>query len=285
MLTAQVVGFRIAARLARLTGRLLSNNLPLLSTEVRETIAAALQATHASDEIDAITRRYATDVWVNFIETEYAHRLISVATVEKTVRCGEGVDRLIETIRAGRGVVGAGAYFGNHQVGMTAIGLLLNGRVSGIISPMQHSTQQRWMAGMVRRKLARLFPRGDAMRSAAMALRAGHLALIISEHSSKRRNAVEVEFLGKKHRFHPSAALLACRTHSPLVVLTCHRIESEFRFEMRVREWLEPPARGGREWSRAATVRVISSLESAIRERPDQYAWMHRHMLAGHARE
>ena len=56
MLTAQVVGFRIAARLARLTGRLLSNNLPLLSTEVRETIAAALQATHASDEIDAIWR-------------------------------------------------------------------------------------------------------------------------------------------------------------------------------------------------------------------------------------
>ena len=56
MLTAHLVGFRIAARVARLAGRFLSNNIPLLRTEVRETIAAALQATHTSDEIDAITR-------------------------------------------------------------------------------------------------------------------------------------------------------------------------------------------------------------------------------------
>ncbi len=285
MLTAQVVGFRTAVRVARLAGRFLSNNIPLLSTEVRETIAAALPTTHTSNEINAITQKYATDVWINFIETEYVHRLMSAATVEQVVRCGPGVDRLVETIRAGRGVVGAGAYFGNHQVGMTALGLLLKGRVSGIISPVQHSTQQRWMAGMVRRKLARLVPRGDAMSGTALALRAGYLALIISEYSSNRRNAIEVEFLGKRHRFHPSAALLAWRTRSPLAVLTCHRLDDEFRFEMRVREWLEPPARGGREWSREATVRVISSLESAIVERPDQYAWMHRHVLAGRTRE
>ena len=284
MLAAHTLGFETAARGARAAGQFLWNNIPLVHSGIRDTIAVALGETHGRAEIDAIARRYAIEMSLNYLETDFVHRKISAGNWRTQVRCCD-MDRLADAVRSGTGVVAASAYFGNHQVGMTAFGLMLGSKVAGIVSPLQHPVQQRWMAGMVRRRLAKLYPQGDAMHNAMRALGDGNLVLIIGEHLSQSRSAVEVTFLGKLQRFYPSAALLAWRKKCPLAVVTCHRLEAPFRFELRVREWLEPSGRRRYDWVREATVRAMTSLDAAIRERPEQYAWAHRHLLAGQTRE
>jgi lauroyl/myristoyl acyltransferase len=281
---AHVLGFEPTARIARRAGRFLWKHIPLMNRGIQDTVAAALAETRSPEEIDEIACRFTTDFWLFFLETEFIHRKITRNTWPRYVRT-HNADRLIEAVRGGRGVVGVSAYFGNHQVGMTALGCMLDGKVAGIVSPLQFMTQQRWMAGLVRRRLARLYPRGDAMNNSIRALRDGSLILLIAEHLSKGRHAVEVEYLGAVQPFHPSAALLAWRTRSPLAVVTCCRLDEPFRFELAVRDWIEPPSNGGRQWVRDATVRAIRALDQAIRERPAQYAWSGRQLLAGPAAE
>ncbi len=280
MLAAHTVDFATAARVARRAGEFLWKNVPFLYEGIRGTIASALQSTHDPDQIETIAREFATNTLLGFLEAEFIHRKLTRGTWRRHVRC-KNVERLAGTVRAGRGVVGVGGYFGNHQMGVTAFGHLLSGKVAGIVSPLQYTTQQRWMAGMVRGGLARLYPAGDAIHNAFQALRDGRLVLIMGEHVSSKRNAVEATFLGAPHRFYPSAALMAWRARCPLAVVTCHRLDEPFQFELGVRDWIEPLERGGKAWIRQATIRVARSLEASILERPAQYAWVNRHLLAG----
>jgi len=283
MLAAQIVGFDAASRAARMGGRFLWKHIPLFRDEIRRTIAAAFDTTPDDLRVEAIARAHATDLWRYHLETEFIHRLIRPGSWRRFVRC-VGTERLIDAIRRGRGVVGAGVYLGSHQAGMTALGCLLGGRVAGIVSPMQYSTQRRWMAGMVRRRLAKLYPRGDAIGNSLRALREGRLLLVIAEHKAGGKTGVETEFLGQRLRVPTSVAMLAWRTRCPIAVLTCTRREQPFTFEIRLHDWMEPPARGHRAWLADTTLRVTRSLEAAIREHPEQYAWVHRHLVAGRDR-
>ena len=167
MLGLQVVGFDQAARLARMGGRLVWRHVPLMNRRVRETIQAALRSSNSPDEIHEVARRYTTDLWLGFIETEYIFRRITARDWQRFIRW-RSIEPVVDAIRAGRGVVCGGIYLGNHQVGLTALGRLLRGNVAGIVSPYQYSIQQRWMAGLARRRLMRLYPSCAATASSAL---------------------------------------------------------------------------------------------------------------------
>ena len=282
MLALQVVGFDAAARLARMGGRFVWKHLPLMNRQVLETIQEALRAGHSPDEIDEIARRYTTDLWLGFIETEYIFRRITARDWQRFIKW-RSIEPVVDAVRAGRGVVGAGIYLGNHQVGLTALGRLLRGNVAGIVSPYQYSVQQRWMAGLARRRLMRLYPRGDAVRNSIRALRQGRLLTVIAEHSRESKTAVPVEYLGERRFFHPTAAMLAWRTQCPLVLMTCHRLDRPFQFQLTLHDWIEPPRmrRGRREWIHDTTVRVMKCFDAIVRACPEQYAWARQHQIAG----
>jgi lauroyl/myristoyl acyltransferase len=135
---------------------------------------------------------------------------------------------------------------------------------------------------MVRQRLAVLYPRKEAIRASVRALRSGRLVLIIGEHVSQSRASVTAEFLGRKQMTYSTAAAMAWRTRCPVAVLLCHRLREPFRFEGRLWDWIEPdPTQDRRAWIRTTTTRILRKIDTAVREHPEQYAWLRQHLLTG----
>lgn len=280
LLGSQVIGFAAAAEIARRSGDFLWNRVPLFRREVIQTIAKALADTHSPEQIEAIAREHARAFRLSLLETEFVHRQLTAGTWRKYVRL-VGFDRAIERVRNGRGVMAAGTYLGCHPVGMTTLGLCLNGRTAAIVSPKQYSVQQRWMAGLARRRLAKLYPVGDAMPRSLEALRQGRLLVMISEHVRAGLAAVRANFLGKQQGFHPTAAILSWRSRCPIAVIACRRLDEPFRFELKVYDWIEPPKDGRKQWTHETTLRIVRVLDDVVREYPDQFMWLRHHLLVG----
>lgn len=280
LFAAQVVGFSVAAEASRRSGRFLWKNVPLFRKDVTRTIAEALRETHSPEQIETIARTHAETFRLPLLETEFVHRKMNASNWHRHVRL-VGFEPVIERVRSGRGVMAPATYLGCHQVGMTALGWCLDGRAAAIVSPFQFSTQQRWMAWLARRRLAELYPAGDAIPRSLQALRRGWLVVMISEHVRSGSAAIRASFLGKEQGFHPSAAILAWRSRCPIAVIACRRLDEPFRFELGLYDWIEPPTSGRREWTHETTLRIVRVLDGIVREYPDQFTWLRQHLLAG----
>ena len=283
MFLAQVIGYEAAQRLVRFTGDFLWERIGLFRGGMIKAITTGLGEGYTAQEIEAIAHEYAKCWRMPFLEAEFAHRKLNRKNLNRHVRF-VGFERLLKRLGEGKGVMAAGTYFGSHQIGVTALGLLTGGRVAGIVSPYQFSTQRRWMAGLVRRRLADLYPAGEAIDGSLKALNEGCVVTIVSEHERRGRSAVVTRFMGKQQSFHPTAAMLAWRARCPIAVLSCRRLDDAFHFELGCHDWIEVPTDRRKQWVHETTLRIVNTLESVVRADPAQFAWLRQHFLIGQDR-
>lgn len=265
-------GYERAFQVAERLGRFLYDNVPSARRAVLLPLRDALEQTHSGAAIDAIARECVAHAISSHVVIAYIDRRVRPGTWERCVRMIDSKP-LADAMHAGRGVVVAAADHGENEVGMTAAGHYFGGRVAAIVGPVQSSIHQRWMADLVRRRVATLYPRVGALTHSENALSSGRMLFVIAHHVGRRGRGVTLRFLGRRQTFYPSAAMLAARAHCPLAVVTCTRTEGPYRFEMRVREFLDPPPDASLEWVHDATRRTLGALEAGILERPSQFLW------------
>ncbi len=119
------------------------------------------------------------------------------------------------------------------------------------------------------------FPKGAAgAKHLIRALREGkHLGMLVDQ---KFNDGIAVPFFGRAAMTAPAAAELALRFGCPLVAARVERLEGA-RFRLTVHPPLELPNSGDRRADVAETMRRINALfETWIRERPEQWLWVHR---------
>ncbi|MCC6217523.1 MAG: lysophospholipid acyltransferase family protein [Polyangiaceae bacterium] len=117
---------------------------------------------------------------------------------------------------------------------------------------------------------------GAAAHAARAALaRGGVVAMMIDQAPERRRGTVVQPFLGRAARIDLAPALLAARARVPLVVVFGRRGRDGV-VTGELRGVLCPPARGGRAWAEAAMREATRALDRFVRERPEQWLWMHR---------
>lgn len=269
--TMHVAGYERAMRVASWLGRFLYDRMPAVRRSVLPPLRDAL-GHRGSVDLETLARESVAHAMSTHVVIAFIERLIRAGTWARRIRV-LGAEPILEAVRAGRGVVIAGADFGENEVGMTAAGYHFGGRVAVIVNPFQSAIHQRWMAYMVRRRLATLYPRLGAVANSRTALRRGQVLFMIGHYLGERGRGVTLTFLGRRATYYPTAATLAARTHCPLAVVTCVRTDGPNEFELRVREFFEPPAHAPLEWIDDATRRTLSAFESAILERPVQFAW------------
>lgn len=272
MQVAQVIGLKASLRMAESAARLFYEHARGVRELVMPPIAACFGGERSSAELDALARACVVNDFRCNVEIEFIHRLLRRGSWQRHVRV-VGTERLDACIAAGRGVIAAGADLGNNEVGMTAQGLRSNGRVGVVVNPFQSAVHQRWMAGLVRRRLAALYPSEGALISGARGLREGRLVFIVPTYRDPKGRGARVTFLGQEGAFFPAVGMLAARTGCPVAVVTSRRLPGDYQFEVGVRDWIEPPTTPSKKWAQACTSRVLSVLDAAIRESPAQFAW------------
>ena len=126
-----------------------------------------------------------------------------------------------------------------------------------------------------RRKIAgELLPKGGrgARRAIATMQRGGHLAMLVDQ---KMNNGIAVPFFGRPAMTAPALAQLALRFDCPVVPARVVRLNGA-HFQLIVYPPLEVAKTGDREHDTLTLMTQVNTMiEGWIRERPEQWLWLH----------
>ncbi|UCH74690.1 MAG: lauroyl acyltransferase [Rhodospirillales bacterium] len=223
-------------------------------------------------EIDRIVR----GVWDNFgrIMGEWPHlnRLYRSGLSDRAEIIGE--EHLIKVRDAGGPLIGITGHFGNWEL-TGAIVSMFGLPLTVIYRPAQNPWVN-WLVELSRRDFTcGLLPKGrDAATGALTLLReGGHLGVLIDQ---KLNEGVAVPFFGRDAMTSPVAARLALRFRCPVIPIRAERTRGA-RFRITIYPPLALPDSGDRQADQTALLLEMNRmLEGWIRERPEQWFWVHR---------
>jgi Kdo2-lipid IVA lauroyltransferase/acyltransferase len=254
----------IGGALARLVGPWLG-----VSNRARRNLRAALPAL-AAPQIEAILR----GMWDNLgrVAAEYPHlRHIRVFETDGRVET-RGLEHLDQALAAGRRVTLFGGHLGNWEIAALAAGQY-GLDIAQIYRAANNPLIDRLIARL-RGESGELIPKGAiASRRAVAALRrGGHVSLLADQ---KLNEGIAVPFFGRPAMTAPALALLALRFDCAVLPARVERLHGA-HFRLTLDPPLDLPRTGDRDADVAALMRMVNeTLEGWIRERPEQWFWVH----------
>ncbi len=188
----------------------------------------------------------------------------------------EGKEILDESLDKKKGGLLLISHFGNWEL-MGFMSKLLQNRVAVIARPLK---KNRWVDRMVFeiRKTAGLevIPVEKASSKVIRALSQNQLVGILIDQRAKRSEGIGVDFFGKKAPTTPALAVLAMRTGAP--ILPVFMVRDGYRNHRLIfKEALQLIDTGDIKKDVETNTQLINhTLESMIRQYPDQWFWVHR---------
>jgi KDO2-lipid IV(A) lauroyltransferase len=241
-----------------------------ISGRARRNLAAALPELPAA-EIEVVVR----GMWDNLgrVAAEYPHLpRIRVFPPDGRV-VTSGLEHLDRAIAAGRKVIIFGGHLGNWEIAALAAGQY------GIdVAQIYRAANNRLVDRMIARfrgTASEFIPKGRvASRRALAALRRGaHLTLLVDQ---KLNHGIAVPFFGRAAMTAPALALLALHFDCAVLPARVERLEGA-HFRLTIHPPLEVPKSGERAADIAALMQAVNqTLERWIRDRPEQWFWLHR---------
>ena len=240
-----------------------------ISNRARRNLRTALPDLSAA-RIEAIVR----GIWDNLgrVAAEYPHlQRIRVFPPNGRVET-QGLDHLDRALAAGRPVILFGGHLGNWEIAALAAGQY-GLDIAQIYRAANNPLVDR-MISRFRGERGEFIPKGAiASRRAVAALRRGaHLALLADQ---KLNDGIAVLFFGRPAMTAPALALLALHFGCTVLPARVERLRGA-HFRLTLYPPLELPRSGDRDADVAALMREVNAtLEGWIRERPEQWFWVH----------
>jgi KDO2-lipid IV(A) lauroyltransferase len=225
----------------------------------------------SAGEIDGLVRA----MWANLgrVTAEYAH-LDKFRCYEPNGRVEVvGIEHLDAVRDSGTGALFFSAHLGNWEIltlGATQRGLAL----VQIYRAANNAAVDRLMARARRPVGGALHPKGHrGAREATAALRRGeHVAMLVDQ---KLGEGIPVPFFGRPAMTAPALATLALRHHCPVLPTRVERLRGA-TFRLTVYPPMAIPDSGDRKADALALmVNVNAIVEEWVRERPEQWLWLH----------
>jgi KDO2-lipid IV(A) lauroyltransferase len=214
-------------------------------------------------------------MWDNLgrVAAEYPHlRRIRVFETSDRVET-HGLDHLDEALADGRRVVIFGGHLANWEIAALAAGQY-GLDIAQIYRAANNPLVDRMIARL-RGGRGELIPKGAvASRRAVAALRrGGHVSLLADQ---KLNDGLAVPFFGRPAMTAPALAMLALRFDCAVLPARVERLRGA-HFRLTLYRPLDLPRTGDRDTDVAALMRTVNAtLEGWIRERPEQWFWVHR---------
>jgi KDO2-lipid IV(A) lauroyltransferase len=257
-----------ASALGGFTGRLIGPRLGI-TKRARLNLRAALPELTAA-EIETIIRR----MWDNLgrVVYEYPHlKKIKVFAADRVEV--HGLDNLKTALDVGRRVIMFSGHLGNWE-----IAALAGGQYGIDVAQIYRAANNPLVDAMLARlrgDAGELIPKGAvASRRAVAALRrGGHLSLLADQ---KLNDGIAVPFFGRQAMTAPALAMLALRFGCDVLPVRVERLRGA-RFRLTVYPKLPLPDSGDRTADTLALMTEVNqTIESWIRECPEQWFWLHR---------
>jgi KDO2-lipid IV(A) lauroyltransferase len=237
---------------------------------------ARLNLRRALPELDAAqTEAIIRGMWDNLgrVAAEYPHlRKIKVFAGDGRVET-RGLEHLDRALAAGRRVILFSGHLANWEIAALAGGQY-GLDIAQIYRAANNPLVDR-LVGRLRGDQGELIPKGAvASRRAVAALRrGGHLSLLVDQ---KMNDGIAAPFFGRDAMTAPALALFALHYDCDVLPVRIERIDGA-HFQLTVYPKLVVPGSGDRDADVLALMTEVNrTLEGWIRERPEQWFWLHR---------
>lgn len=240
-----------------------------VTKRARRNLSRALPELSAG-EIEATIRR----MWDNLgrVMAEYPH-LSRIQCFGPESRAEIlGVEHIDRALAARRQIVLVGAHLGNWEIAPLA-SAQYGMRVAFVYRALNNPLVDRMLGGL-RSPLTELVPKGPvASRRTLAALREGmHLGMLADQ---KQNDGIPVPFFGREAMTAPALARLALRYDCDVIPVRSERLDGA-HFRLTVHPPLALPKTGNQTADIAALMTAVNAtLEAWIRDRPDQWLWLH----------
>ena len=173
----------------------------------------------------------------------------------------------------GRGVIFLTGHVSNFELGAAAVAR--DHPMALVFKPLSNPGAEAWVTAIRRSIGVELLPIGAGVRGAVRRLRSGGAIAMLADQDA-RRDGVFVPFFGRPASTAAGPAWLSLATGATIVFCTITR-EADGRFVLR----FQPPLVPLGDAADAAAVRVLTArhtalLEAVVRERPEQWFWLHK---------
>jgi len=239
-----------------------------------ENLHLALGPERSEQEIRSVAKRVFQNLGMTAVEFFRMPRMGEEALRQKVEV--EGVEVLEGLLDNNRGGFLLLSHLGNWEL-MAPCGRFLGLGVSVVAKPIKKNPWlDRWVTEIRERVGLEVIPTEGASKKVLRALSRGRWIGILIDQRAKRREAVWVNFFGRKAPTTPALSVLALRTRAPVVPVFMVREEGgrhRLIFKEPVKLVDTGDVKGDIEVN---TGQMTQILESMIRQYPDQWFWVHR---------
>jgi len=239
-----------------------------------ENLYLAFGKEKSEGELLAIARRTFENLGMMAVEFFRIPRM-DVETFKKKVKI-EGLEEALRLLAKRKGALLLLSHFGNWEM-MGVMSKLIGDSIMVIAKPMkknmkmdQYITKIRNAAGL------EVVSSINASRTVIKALSRNRVVGILIDQRAKRSEGVWADFFGKKAPTTPGLAVLAMKTGAPVVPV--FMVRNGFgKHRLVIQEPLELVHTGDIKKDVEANTQLFNhTLESMIRQYPDQWFWVHR---------
>lgn len=238
-----------------------------------ENLTRAFPGEYLPDEIQALARAVFENLGRTAVDAARSDRLLLEGNAE-AVRI-DGLDRLLEARRRGKGVLVIMAHFGPWEL-LPIIAALRYEPVHVVARPLDNPRLDDLLTSMRERGGNRVIRKREAVQAILQVLRRGEtVGVLIDQHISEKEGVI-VPFFGRPASTASAPALIAMRSGAAVLPVGIMR-EHPGRYRVLIGE--EVPIR--RSGERRAdlvenTARFNAAIETMIRRDPGQWFWVHR---------
>jgi len=200
---------------------------------------------------------------------------MDLETYERKVET-EGVDEALKVLEKNRGALLLLGHFGNWEL-MALMSKVIQKNILVIAKPIKKNPWlERWFIESREGIGLEVIPPKNATLKVTQALSQNKVVGILFDQRGKRSKGIWADFFGRKVPTTPGLAVMALKSGAP--VLPVFMIRNGFeKHRLIVKEPLELIHTGDFQKDVEANTQLFNNtLESIIREYPDQWLWIHR---------
>jgi KDO2-lipid IV(A) lauroyltransferase len=228
----------------------------------------------STSEIRDIARRTFQNLGMMAVEFFRIPRM-DVKTFKERVKI-EGLDEAFKLFQKRRGIFLLLSHFGNWEM-MGVMSKVIGQPIMVIAKPMKRNERVDQFVTEIRNRAGlEVVSSIKAGRKVIQALSQNRVVGILIDQRAKRSEGIWVDFFGRKAPTTPSLAVLAMKTGAP--VLPVFMVRDGFqKHRLLIKEPLELIRTGDIKKDVEANTQLFNhTLESMIRQYPDQWFWVHR---------
>jgi KDO2-lipid IV(A) lauroyltransferase len=238
-----------------------------------ENLRRAFPDRYGPAEVEALARAVFANLGRTAVDVARFDRLLRDAPSD-AIRL-DGLERLRAARARGQGVLVIMAHFGPWEL-LPAVAALRYEPVHIVVRPLDNPWLDDLLTRMRERGGGHVISKRDAGQAILQALRRGEtVGILIDQHVTEKEGIV-VPFFGRPASTVFAPALIAMRSGAAVFPVGITR-EGRGRYCVRIRDEVALQRSGDLKQDLAEnTARFSTALEAMIRERPDQWFWVHR---------